>query len=143
MSNRRTIALRTALLVSLVAPAPAALAQDRLAVFDDVAAIVEQRFFDPAMNGLDWPAVTAAHRARVTPDMDREAFAAEVNAMLGRLETSHTRLITQDSPDWYQLAGVFLPGNEPLAEELAPFLAEGAPLYSGIGVMLEARPEGQ
>lgn len=143
MTSERTIALRVALLLSLAASAPPALAQDRLAVFDEVAAMVEEQFFDPAMNGLDWGAVTTEHRSRVTPDMDREAFAAEVNAMLGRLETSHTRLITQDSPDWYQLSGVFLPGNVPLAEEMAPFLTERTPLYSGIGVMLETRPEGQ
>ena len=134
--------LRAPLFLVFAALATAASAQDRLAVFDEVASIVDRRFFDRSMNGLDWDAVTAEHRARITPDMDREAFVEEVNAMLARLETSHTRLISQDSPAWYQLAGVFLPRNDDLAEQMAPFLTDGAPAYSGIGVMLESRPEG-
>lgn len=134
--------IRATLFFTIFAFTPPVLAQDRLALFDEAASKVEEQFFEPAMNGLDWAAVSAEHRARITPDMDREAFAAEVNAMLKRLETSHTRLITQDSPDWYQLSGVFLPGNASLTEDMAPFLTEGAPLYAGIGVMLRTRPEG-
>ena len=142
MNKEQTIALSAMLLLFFVAPLPPALAQDRLSLFDEVATMVEDQFFDAQMNGLDWQAVTAEHRARVTADMDREAFAFEVNAMLQRLETSHTRLITQDSPDWYQLSGIFLPANASIAEDMAPFLTDGAPLYAGIGIMLETRPAG-
>ena len=135
--------IRLAVFLSLLALAWPAMAQDRRALFEEVVTLAEEQYFDSRMNGLNWGAVTAEHRARIAPNMDREAFAAEVNAMLERLETSHTRLITQDSPAWYQLSGVFLPGNASLANEMAPFLVDGAPLYAGIGVMLEGRPEGQ
>lgn len=137
------VGFRMALCLLFVALARPASAQDRLALFDEVASLVKINFFDPAMNGLDWEAVTAEHRARIAPAMKREAFAAEVNAMLARLRTSHTQLITQDHPAWYQLAGVFLPGNAPLAAKMAPYLSEGAPVYAGIGVMLENRSQGQ
>ena len=132
-------AVATLVVIALAWPAHA---WDRLSVFDEATTMVEEQFFDPDMNGLDWPAVTAAHRARITPDMDREAFAAEVNSLLGRLEASHTSLLTRDTPDWYQLAGVFLPLHPPLGEALEPFLPNGAPVYAGIGVMLDARAEG-
>ena len=142
MRTAPDLARYAAFALCLAAPAWPALAQNRLAIFDEAARIVERQFFDPQMNGLDWDAVTAEHRARIAPEMDGAAFAEEVNAMLARLETSHTRLITQDSPDWYQLAGVFLPGNDRLAERMAPFLTDGAPLYAGIGVMLDSRADG-
>lgn len=142
MNPASIFSLRAMLFLLFAALATTAAAQDRLEVFDEVSSIVERRFFDRSMNGLDWGAVTAEHRARITPDMDREAFVVEVNAMLDRLKTSHTRLISQDHPAWYQLAGVFLPRNDDLAEEMAPFLTDGAPSYSGIGVMLEERPAG-
>lgn len=117
-------------------------AQDRLAVFDEVVNLVEKRFYDPDLNGLDWKAVASEHRARVTADMDREDFAAEVNQMLARLETSHTRFVTKDSPVWHQLVGIFARRSGPLARALAPHLAGGAPLYDGIGILTQTRSEG-
>lgn len=142
---RRKQAIALSILTLFAAPtlATSGFAQDRLAVFDEIATIVEEQFFDPLMNGLDWQALGAQHRARITADMDRESFAHEVNTMLGQLETSHTQLVTQDSPDWYQLAGIFLPGNDQMQEQLSPYLTDGAPVYSGIGIMLEESPEGQ
>ncbi len=134
--------LRALFLIGLSLFAAPAAAQDRLAVFDEVTATVEAQFFDPALNGLDWKAVAAEHRARITADMDREAFAADVNALLGRLEASHTMFLTKDSPKWYQLSGIFLQGGAEIAEKMAPYLSDGVPLYAGIGVFTEDRPEG-
>lgn len=134
--------MRFALLVLVALVAAPAAATDRLAVFDEVADLVERRFFDPGLNGLDWTAVASQHRARVTADMDREAFAAEVNAMLARLETSHTRFVTKDSPVWHQLVGIFASRSGPLARALAPHMTGGAPLYDGIGILTETRPDG-
>ncbi|WP_034491716.1 S41 family peptidase [Afifella pfennigii] len=125
----------------LLALASPGLAQDRAALFNEAAAIVEEQFFDPSMNGLDWAKVSAEHRARLTPHMEPSAFADEVNAMLARLQASHTRLYTRDMPAWYQLAGVFMPASPRLAEELAPFLQDGAPSYVGIGAFTESDGE--
>ncbi len=131
--------LSVLLLLPFAAPTHAA---DRLAVFDEAARIVEEQFFDKDMNGVDWRAAVTEHRARFAPDMDRAAFAAEVNALLARLETSHTRFFTPEQPAWYQLAGVFLPGNAALAADLAPHLTDGVPVYAGVGVMVEERENG-
>ncbi len=129
------------LLLSVPLAMPVA-AEDRLAVFDEVANLVERRFHDPDLNGLDWKSVVSEHRTRVTPDMDREAFAAEVNALLARLETSHTRFVTKDSPVWHQLAGIFVRRSGQLSRTLAAHLTGGAPRYDGIGILTERRPEG-
>ncbi|MEM9304970.1 MAG: S41 family peptidase [Pseudomonadota bacterium] len=126
----------------LLAVSLSATAEDWPALFDEATAIVEAQFFDPAMNGLDWPAVTASYRQRLEADMDREAFAALFNELLAELEASHTRLYTRDEPAWYQLAGVFVDGYAPLAKALAPWLVDGAPVYHGIGVQLERRAQG-
>lgn len=141
--TKRSLVLRTvALQLLLLGLASMAAARDRVAVFDEVAGMLEEQFHDPGMAGLDWARVTAEHRARIAPDMDREAFAAEVNGMLSRLQTSHTWLYTPDDPAWYQLAGVFMPAIPELAAELGPHLSNGAPAYVGIGVMTEQRAEG-
>ena len=81
----------------LLAPAVGRTA-DHLAIFDEAVTIVEEQFFDPRMNGIDWTTAVAEHRVRATSDVDREAFRDEMNALLARLETSHTRLYTQDDP---------------------------------------------
>ena len=125
----------------LLAPAVGR-AAEYLAIFDEAVAIVEEQFFDPGMNGIDWVTAVAEHRARVTNDMHRAAFGDEMNALLGRLETSHTQLYTQDDPSWYQLAGVFWEGANDVAATLAPQLDDGRPRYVGIGIMTDERPEG-
>ncbi|SDD97471.1 S41 family peptidase [Rhodospira trueperi] len=128
--------------VLMLVQASAAVAADRLAVFDEATKVTAEQFYDPGMAGVDWDAAVAAHRARIMPEMDREAVAAEVNALLARLGTSHTRLYTRDDPAWYQLAGVFLHGSDEIAAALAPFLTDGAPRYAGIGAMVDARDDG-
>lgn len=134
---------RGLLLWAVILAAPAA--ADRaplLERFDEAAAIVEAQFYDAGMNGLDWPAVTAMHRTHIRPDMSREAFAAEFNRMLSRLDASHTMLLTRDDPRWFQLAGIFIDGHPPLRDALEAVLGHADPVYAGIGVMLETRAAG-
>lgn len=119
-----------------------AIAEDRLVVFDEIAEIAQIQFFDPDMNGIDWDRHVSSYRSRIFPDMSHEAFAEEVNRMLAELGASHTELYVRNSPLWYQLAGVFLPGNDSLERELAPYLMDGGPIYSGIGIVVESRLEG-
>jgi carboxyl-terminal processing protease len=112
---------------------------DRLAIFDEALKIVEEQFYDPDMKGLNWAGLVAEYRERLAPGTDREAFTALVNELLAHLQASHTQLITRDQPQWYQVAGVFVDGYEPLRIALQPFMQDGAPVYTGIGVMLESR----
>lgn len=127
-------------LLLFVTPSQAA---NPLDIFDEAVAIVAEQFLDPEMNGVDWEAVANEHRARISSDMDREAFAKEMNALLARLRTSHTRFYTRDHPAWHQLSGIFWEGANDVATILAPQLANGLPGYVGIGIMLEERPEGR
>lgn len=129
------------LLLAFALPSPLA-AEGRLSTFDEIAEIVESQFFDPSMNGLDWDNHIAAYRSGVQPDMSKDAFANLANEMLSALEASHTQLYVRDSPLWYQLAGVFLPRYDALRDALDPYLIDGAPIYTGIGVLLETRAEG-
>ncbi len=141
----RSLAWRNAILFAALwvcAAAQPAAAQDRLDIFDQIVSATASQFYDPDMHGLDWPAVAAEHRARITPDMDEAAFSAEVNAMLARLEASHTRHVTRDSTAWYQLVGIFMTVDSSLEHLLADHLVDGAPVYTGIGIFAEARPEG-
>jgi carboxyl-terminal processing protease len=135
--------LRSALLAVLIGTAPAAAgAADYAALFDEAVSLVREQFYDAKLNGLDWPALAAQQRARLAPDMDREAFAAVVNDLLGRLGASHTALLTRDTPDWYHLAGVFADGHAPLREALEKAFGDGATLYTGIGILSERRAAG-
>src|SRR5436305_1348434 len=81
------------------APAVAA----RVATFEEVWRTVRDRFYDPHLAGLDWPAV----RDRHLPDAERagsdEALARVINSMLGELQASHTHYYTADEPAYYQL----------------------------------------
>ncbi len=140
---KRLLRVPTALCVALsMLHASPLSADDRLTTFDEIAATVSDQFFDPSMNGTDWADHVATYRDRVVPDMDVELFAETINEMLAVLEASHTRLYVRDSPLWYQLAGLFLPGYAALADDLGPYLTDGAPIYAGIGVSVETRPEG-
>lgn len=118
-------------------------AAGRHALFDEAVATVAEQFFDVGMNGVDWQTEVEAHRKRISDDMDREAFADEMNALLSHLGTSHTHFYTRDDPAWYQLAGVFWEGKNDVAEKLSPQLEGGRPAYAGIGVMLEERDAGR
>jgi carboxyl-terminal processing protease len=111
-------------------------AENAIEVFDEAVKLVEERFFDPGMNGLDWAGETAKVRKRLAPDTDREVLSDELNGLLEKLGASHTQFLTRDEPQWYQLVGVFVDGYEPLREALTPHLSNGAPVFTGIGVML-------
>ncbi len=128
-------AVSTLLLALTAAPSPSPASP--LEVFDEVTRLVEEGFFDPALNGLDWRAESDRVRRRIAADTDRETLAREINGLLARLDASHTAFFTSDDPRWFQLVGVFVDGWAPLREALTPYLANGAPVYSGIGVMLE------
>ena len=98
---------------------------------------VASDFFDPDLNGVDWPAAFERHCPAFARATSREARAETVNAMLDELSTSHTRLYTPDEPAYYHLLGVFLPVDPDLAAEIGAPLTEGRPLYVGIGIETE------
>jgi carboxyl-terminal processing protease len=87
--------------LALALPAPAASTPDatarRLATFQTVWTIVNEKFYDPEFNGVDWAAVRARYRPRVEAAESEVAFYTLLNSMLGELHSSHFALIPPES----------------------------------------------
>lgn len=98
-----------AILLALASPAMAAPAADLQArnerVFDRAWSLVEQRYWDRGLHGLDW----AAERARFLPAArnaaDSHALYAAINAMLDRLGDSHVYAVSPERRAFSRAAG--------------------------------------
>lgn len=65
---------------------------DYVEVLDQVWRRVLEKYYDPTMGCLDWPALRAEFAAKVAAAPDRVAAYRLVNEMLGKLEQSHFHL---------------------------------------------------
>ncbi len=119
---------------------PTALADQNL--FDQVWQTVNDSFFDPNFNGIDWAAMRQKYQSEAAQAQSQGELARVINQMLAELKTSHTRLFTPDELGYYQILGIFWPRNSDLQQQLKPMLPSGKPEYSGIGIFTELRPEG-
>jgi carboxyl-terminal processing protease len=63
--------------------------------FDFVWATINERYYDPKLNGVDWKAVGARYRPIALEAKDDEAFWDVLDRMTGELRDAHTRV---DSP---------------------------------------------
>ena len=84
----------TAALAALCCGLPAAVEPktDYLPVFDRLWLTVNDNFFDPRMNGVDWPAVRARYRPEAAAARTDDEFQALGMRMLGELKVSHLYL---------------------------------------------------
>ncbi|MBW4687834.1 MAG: S41 family peptidase [Komarekiella atlantica HA4396-MV6] len=121
------------LLLWLSSPLLPTLAKPETQVFEQVWQTVNDNFYDPKLNGVDWKAIREKYKPQAEQAKSKEEFAAVVNQMLSQLRTSHTRFYTQDEPAYYQLLGIFLPNNPELQKQLKKFFPQGIE-YSGIGI---------
>ncbi len=91
------------ILTRRVAPAPALSPADaspsdrldaatRVAAFERVWRTIDARYYDPAMNGVDWNAVVARWRPQVLDAPDDAAFWDRLDRMAGELRDVHTRV---------------------------------------------------
>lgn len=119
------------LLVAL--PSGSALGQTEPGLFEQVRQTVAEHFFDAKLNGVDWQALEGLYRPRIEKAQSQAERATVINEMLGELKTSHTRLFTPEEPAYYQMLGIFLPGNDDLKEALP----DVGTRYSGIGIFTE------
>lgn len=108
--------------------------QSSMLLLDEVWQTVNEHFYDPDFNGVDWSALQDTYRPRVAQAESPQQVADVINQMLAELNTSHTQFYTPEEPAYYQLLGVFLPRSSRLQEELAKFLPEGKSIYSDIGI---------
>lgn len=103
------------------------------AIFEQVWQTVNQHFYDPGLNGVDWQAVKQKYQAPARAAESTAALAPVINQMLSELKTSHTHFYTQSEPAYYQLLGIFLP-NANLEKQLKQVLPQGKIHYPGIGI---------
>ena len=60
--------------------------------FDFVWGTIEERYYDPHLNGVDWKAAAAHYRPLALAAADDEAFWDVLDRMTGELRDSHTRV---------------------------------------------------
>lgn len=87
-ATRAVLAASVALLAG--AATPASRGDENGAVFDRAWSLTGRRFWNPAMNGVDWPAVRDRFRAGAVAAPDERALYAAINAMLDTLHDSHS-----------------------------------------------------
>jgi carboxyl-terminal processing protease len=113
--------------------------------FDKVWDIINDEFWDPNFNGVDWEDARERYRPEALVAKDHKSFAVIINQMLGELKTSHTRYFTKWEPEYYTLQAVFTSatladvsaGKTPVLEDYLSILrsSKGEPRRSGIGVV--------
>jgi carboxyl-terminal processing protease len=64
--------------------------QDRIEVFDKVWKTVNDKYYDPSFNGVDWSAVRERYRPRLDTARSDEDFYTLLDHMLGELRDAHT-----------------------------------------------------
>lgn len=100
------------------APPPAAPARPAAGVLEEVASIVEQRFYSAArLEQVGWTAALARARASYAKAGDDGARASAVRALLASLGTSHTALYPRDDPGYWALASIFEPALPRMCEK--------------------------
>jgi len=108
--------------------------------FDQVWETVRDRFFDPRLNGLDWPAVRTRYRPLLLAAASADARADVINTMLAELRASHTEYLLPDQTAYYQIADIFL---DPRRPDLRRFFPDGEITYPGISVLTRRDAQGR
>lgn len=76
--------------------------EGRLAVFDDLWATIQIRYYDPKFNGVNWETNRVTYRAAVAKANSTQEFYEIIRKMLGMLRDAHTRVYGPDEKfDWW------------------------------------------
>jgi carboxyl-terminal processing protease len=75
--------------------------------FDKVWNTINDEFWDPHFNGVDWEDARKRYRPAALAAPDHESFAEIVNRMLAELKTSHTRYYTKWDTGYYIIQVIF------------------------------------
>jgi carboxyl-terminal processing protease len=111
------------------------------AAFDEVWETVRDRFYDPRLHGLDWPAMRERFRPQAATAGSKAELAAAINAMLAELRASHTHYYTPDETAYYELADIF--AGSLRRRGLQRAFASGEVSYPGIGVFTQQDDQGR
>jgi carboxyl-terminal processing protease len=127
------ISFSVLLLLWFTSPLPKTLAKPEIKVFDQVWQTVNENFYDPKFNGVNWKAMRQKYEPQAAQTKSTQEVAVVINQMLSELRTSHTRFYTQNEPEYYQLLGIFQARNPEFQKQLKKFFPKGKIEYSGIG----------
>jgi carboxyl-terminal processing protease len=122
------------LLLWLSSPLLPILAKPETQIFEQVWQTINDNFYDPDFNGVDWKTIKKQYQPQLIKAYSRKDVAVVLNQMLSQLKSSHTRFYTQDEPAYYQLLGIFLPQNPDLNKQLKQFFPKGKVEYTDIGL---------
>lgn len=67
-------------------------AKERAEIFEEVWETIDEKYYDPSFNGVDWKAVRERYRPRVEAAAGEEDFYGLLNRMAGELRDAHTRV---------------------------------------------------
>jgi carboxyl-terminal processing protease len=77
-------------------------AEGRLTIFDDVWETVQERYYDPSFNGIDWQASRTTFRLAAAKASNSREFYEVIRKMLSALRDAHTRVYAPDEKfDWW------------------------------------------
>lgn len=127
------ISFSVLLLVWLSSPLPKTLAKPEVKIFEQVWQTVNENFYDPKLNGVDWKAMRQKYEPQAVRTKSTQEVAGVINQMLSELRTSHTRFYIPNEPAYYQLLGIFQARNPEFQKQLKKFFPKGKIEYSGIG----------
>ncbi|HEV7745696.1 MAG TPA: S41 family peptidase [Pyrinomonadaceae bacterium] len=77
--------------------------EGRLAVFDDVWARIDERYYDQTFNGVDWEATRTTFRSLAADAHSSQELYAVLRGMIAPLNDPHTRVFAPDEKyDWWR-----------------------------------------
>ncbi|NJP11090.1 MAG: S41 family peptidase [Leptolyngbyaceae cyanobacterium RU_5_1] len=117
-----------------ISPLISGAASSQAKVFEQAWQTVNDNFFDPKFNGVDWKAMREKYAPQAAQAQSSEALASVINQMLAELNTSHTRFYTPDETAYYQLLGIFQPRSRDLQKLPKDIFPKGKLEYTGIGI---------
>ena len=76
--------------------------EGRLIVFDDVWETIQERYYDPALHGIDWQAKRATFRPAAAKANSTHEFYELLRQMIASLKDAHTRIYAPEEKfDWW------------------------------------------
>lgn len=77
--------------------------EGRLVVFDDAWSAINQRYYEPGFNGLDWSAQRTTYRSLAAAANSSDELYSVLRRMIAPLNDPHTRVFTPEEKfDWWR-----------------------------------------
>lgn len=99
--------------------------KNQLSIFEDLWSIVNDTYVYPNFNGLNWSAIHAEYRQKISSGLTNKGFYLAMDELISRLDDEHSYFLNPQQ----------------VAEQNAEY--QGTHDYVGIGIMVSAVPERQ